>query len=159
MIFLRTLILLLFPLPSFADPIKVLTGRHKNFTRAVLYVDAGAKWSVEPSSSGYLIKLDSSENGFDTTDAFRRITQARIKGFQSTPLGLEIEVACACYANAFEAQPGVLVVDITDATDPAQKQLAAMPARPEKTDVARVSQGTLKPVSYTHLTLPTKRIV
>lgn len=107
------------PVAAVAEPVTIRSGEHETFTRLVVAIGEGTSWAVEPSDIGYTLELSGRLDGFDTAGVFDRIPRDRIATLlQLSQNTLSLEVECACYADAFLWQPGQLVIDIVDGTDP-----------------------------------------
>lgn len=103
-----------------AEPVRVRTGEHPDFTRVVLQFARPTAWTIGRTPQGYGLRLGRSEVALDLTGAFDLIPRTRIKAM-STDAGeadLQIVTDCACHVVAFEDRAGILVIDLFDGAAP-----------------------------------------
>ena len=110
---------LLWPLLAFAQPVAIRSGEHDTFSRLVIGIGEGTDWSVSKTEDGYLLDLNGRDQGFDTSSVFERIPRSRIRDLRE-PNGNQLLLSsdCDCFVDAFIWQPGQLVLDIVDGSDP-----------------------------------------
>lgn len=102
-----------------SEPVAIRSGEHETFSRLVLSIATGSRWSVAPTQSGYEVSVQGASDGFDTSQIFTRIPRSRIEGASGDRNGrLSLDVTCDCHFNAFLWQPDRLVVDIKDGPSP-----------------------------------------
>ncbi|WP_411889593.1 hypothetical protein [Yoonia sp. SDW83-1] len=100
-----------------AEPVRVQTGEHAEFTRVVLIIPTGAEWQLGRRDNSYVVRLPGTD-GYETSGFFDLIPQDRIAAVSQNPDAgeLRLQLGCTCYAEAFLDRPGVLVIDIRDGT-------------------------------------------
>lgn len=141
------LALLIWLLPSLAlaQTATIRSGEHASFTRLVISHPEGADWTVGRLGGGFGLRIDGVE-GFDTTTIFPRIPRDRLAEASTTADGdLALVLGCDCGIDAFQWQPGRLVVDITDAplTEDSPYALALAPTEPVDRPVPRPREEVL----------------
>lgn len=118
-----------------ADPLRVRSGEHGDFTRLVVSLPDGAGWSVETGGSGASLRVDLPGVQYDTSEVFDRIPRTRLTSLVQSEPGapLRLEFGCSCEARAFAEAGALLVIDISD--DPAARpaRFAAPRSEPEGT--------------------------
>lgn len=115
------LVLLALPLPAWAETARVASGEHADFSRLVVTLETPSAWRLGRTGDGYALSLQRAGIGFDVADVFARIPRSRIQALrQDTPASrLQLAIACACHATAFEFRPGIIVLDIRNGPAPA----------------------------------------
>ncbi len=100
-----------------AEPVRVQTGEHAEFTRVVLIIPTGAEWQLGRRDNSYVMRLPGTD-GYETRGFFDLIPKDRIAAVSQDPDAgeLRLQLGCSCYAEAFLDRPGVLVIDIRDGT-------------------------------------------
>ncbi|MFZ5749542.1 MAG: hypothetical protein ACOY5U_00575 [Pseudomonadota bacterium] len=142
------LILGLVPL---AAPAAVLrSGEHPGFTRIVLDGLPGPEWTLGRTGTGYALRLGLSAKAIDLSGAFRTIGRQRITGISATEDGaLRIDLGCACHADPFRTESGLLVIDIRDGAAPEhspwEAPLPGIPIASPASDAARTFAPTVPP--------------
>lgn len=102
-----------------AGPVAIRSGEHADFSRLVLYFDGAVDWRLGRSDKGYRLAAGTGSGDFDTSQVFDFLPRTRLLAVDESAGGLDLEVACACHADAFEYRPGILVIDIKDGPPPA----------------------------------------
>lgn len=117
--------LLCVPFAVIAEPVTIRSGEHETFSRFVITIGEGTRWSVERTEGGFLLELTNRADGFDTSTVFDRIPRERVLNVsQKTPNALFFAVDCACIADAFLWRADQLVVDIVNDPNPAETTVA-----------------------------------
>ena len=111
-------LLLMVALPAQADPIVVNGGEHADFSRLVFYIGGNRTWKLGRSDTGYHLRIENSDVGFQTEDVFFKIPRDRVADLKVRKDGVDLVVECDCHADGFEFKPGILVVDIKDGPPP-----------------------------------------
>jgi hypothetical protein len=113
-------IFLLLPMGVAARTIPVQSGEHDGFSRLVLELGAGADWSFGRTEDGYALRAGGAGRGFDVSKVYDLIPRTRIAAVWADPEtgALRLRIGCACYAQPFEFQPGVLVIDVREGRAP-----------------------------------------
>lgn len=110
---LFALLMLILPYASWAETARVTSGEHDGFSRLVVTLAQPASWTLGRLDGGYQLQIENPELTFDLSDAFRRISKARLAGVEAGWGGvLNIALACNCHAEAFEFRPGIIVIDL-----------------------------------------------
>lgn len=99
---------------SYAEPIPVRSGEHDRFTRVVLPIPDGAKWTLENETGTSRLIFEDHDDGFDLSSAFEIIPRTRLTALIARESELELQLACDCPVSAFSERNGFLVVDISD---------------------------------------------
>ncbi len=141
----QLLLMLLVPIPAFADVVSVRSGEHENFSRLVLSISDGAVWSVDQTDKGYRLLLDGQTDGFDISEVFERIPRTRLQRLvQVKQDTLELQLSCACSIETFLWRSDRLVLDILDAEEAEiAKEPAFVPVSPSV--VMPQSENTVLP--------------
>ena len=110
-----TIILSLLGTASWAQDIVVRTGDHPSFTRVVFSPPTGTNWELARIADGYRLRLDEPAT-LNTNRFFERIQRDRIAAIRQgeSEAELVIELACACFAEAFQWTANQVVIDIKD---------------------------------------------
>lgn len=98
-----------------ADPARVLSGEHGDFTRLVLELPDSQGWTLGRTETGYGFATEDAEQPqYDLTSVWRRIPRTRLANLAADPKTgfLMIDLGCDCHVFPFEYQPGVVVLDI-----------------------------------------------
>lgn len=103
-----------------AQTIQVTSGDHEGFSRLVLVMPNSVAWHMNRNATGYVLHMAGKDIRFDLTDAYRRITRARLATIHADPAdgSLQLGIGCDCHAIPFELRRGVLVIDIRDGPAP-----------------------------------------
>ena len=159
---MRLLLAALLSLPCLASAqsIRVRSGEHETFSRIVIALPKPSPWSLMREGEGYRLDM-AAKPQLDISRVFDLIPRRRIADIRKTPGGLRLSLGCECHAVATEMRPGLIVLDVTDGPAPETPVTAVMPRPPLPLRSPSPLPLPLAsdPVSYTHLTLPTKRIV
>lgn len=97
-----------------ADPIVVRSGEHDGFTRLVMAVPAGTRWTLERAGRRAELTLALTDARFDTGQVFDRIPRTRLRDLDRTGAGLVLHLGCECRVTGFEHDKRFLVIDILD---------------------------------------------
>lgn len=99
-----------------AETVTVRSGEHEGFSRLVLPLREPAGWTLGRQGEGYVLRLDRAGIGFDLGRVFHLIPRRRLADVTPLPEGdgLQLALACACHALAFETDAGAIVIDIRD---------------------------------------------
>lgn len=114
------LILALLPSIGLAQHITVRSGDHADFSRLVFELPDPQSWEMGRVDKGYEIRFQDNNFKIDISNVYLRITHDRIENiFVSRDYSkVVLTLNCACYADAFEFRPGLLVVDVKDGKPP-----------------------------------------
>lgn len=104
---------------TLAQPITVVAGEHRDFTRVVLQSSASFSWSVQRDGTGLRITLPARGLRLDPGQLFARIPRTRLAAARAEGNDLVLTLACPCTATSFEDRPGVVVLDLHNAPSPA----------------------------------------
>ena len=117
--YLACVLLLFWSNPLYANPARVQTGEHANFSRVVVNLPTEADWQFGRDDAGYVLRSNLND-GYEITNFFDLIPRDRITDVsQDIDEGeLRLGVTCVCYATAVLDRPGILVVDILDGLAP-----------------------------------------
>lgn len=137
------------PSLALSETVIARSGEHTGFTRVVLQVPAGTKWSLDSLDSKASLVLDVPDIVLDTSQLYSRISRARLISLrQSDPGGsLEFELGCACDVDAFLDSGSLLVIDIRD-------PVAVPPTRPPVRPVFATSPYRFYPTYKATVELP-----
>ena len=111
---LRVLLLALIPITAEAEPFLVLGGEHENFTRIVIYADAGTSWTTSSSGLNYAITFDEHKDGFSADRVFDRLTKKRLVDLDSNRNTLTLRLPCDCSIEASQNENNLVILDIFD---------------------------------------------
>ncbi|MEP3512227.1 MAG: hypothetical protein ABJN38_10750 [Lentilitoribacter sp.] len=100
-----------------AEPIVVRSGEHDNFTRLVLPLPLGSRWSIDERPGVAKVILEEFNDGFDLSYAFEIIPRTRLVALVARGSELELQLSCTCPVVAFIEDGNFLVVDIADGED------------------------------------------
>ncbi|MCA1286007.1 hypothetical protein [Salipiger bermudensis] len=126
-----------------AQEIRVRSGEHGSFTRLALDIPDGLGWQTEYVAPRRIeLRFDGRGYRFDSSDVFARINTERLSGLDPLPggAGLALEFGCDCVAEAFLAEPGMLVLDIRPG-EPPQMADASGPMPEEKRPLSGIRVG------------------
>ena len=114
-------LLVLFANAAAAEVISVRSGDHPTFTRLVLAIPVGRDWRLGRQGTGYAIDTGDVTDTFELAVAFEKIQRTRVAALTqgAVPGRLQIDLACACHAQAFLWQPDRVVIDIVEGPAPA----------------------------------------
>ncbi|MDA9207974.1 hypothetical protein N9O61_03720 [Octadecabacter sp.] len=111
-------LILLMPIPAFADVVSIRSGEHEDFSRLVLSIVDGTSWSIDQIDEGYRLFLDGHTDGFDISEVFERIPRTRLEGLEQVKQdSLDLQLSCACSIETFLWRSDRLVLDIIDAEE------------------------------------------
>lgn len=102
-----------------AETIVTRSGEHDGFSRLVMRLPDGVKWTLAQSGRAASLKIDSPSVVFDTSSVFNLIPRARLQGLSQTAPGrpLQLQLGCDCDITSYLQSDGYLVVDILDSRD------------------------------------------
>jgi hypothetical protein len=109
------LLLLATALPALAEPARVLSGEHGNFTRLVIELPSTDGWTLGRTPDGYAFSTDGdAQPEYDLNSVWQRIDRSRLSSLVSNPASgvLMLSLGCDCHVFPFEYQPGIVVLDI-----------------------------------------------
>lgn len=107
--------------PALAEPARVISGEHANFTRLVIELPAAIDWKVGRTAMGYGFATDAAEQpGYDLSGVWDRIPRSRLQALRADPESgaLFLTLACDCHVFPFEYQPGTIVLDVREGPAP-----------------------------------------
>lgn len=109
------LLLVCWPWVVLAQPVKVRTGEHADFTRVVVELPTGTGWTFGRSVDGYVLRLAGGQ-GYDLEKFFDLIPRRRITAVaQDRANGdLRLMLSCDCRADVFLSETGFVVIDIAN---------------------------------------------
>jgi len=114
-----------------AQDVVIRTGDHPQFTRLVLSMPQGTSWELTRTDSGYGLRVEEPAI-LDTDRFFERIRRDRVSAIRqgSTASELLIDLACDCYAEAFQWRSDQVVIDFKDpGSDPSADTIEIKDAR------------------------------
>ena len=116
---------LAWPGAAMADTARIVGGLHDTFSRLVVTFDSDVSWQLGRAPGGY--QLRATNNGvlfeYDLRRAFELLPPDHILNIRPGPgSALFIDIGCICFADAFELEPGTLVIDIVEGPAPADAQ-------------------------------------
>jgi tetratricopeptide (TPR) repeat protein len=114
-------ILLAVATPLAAEPARVLTGEHGDFTRLVIELPDEEGWTVGRTPLGYAFAAEGeTQPDYDLSGVWQRIARTRLQSVQVDPKtgALYLTLACDCHVFPFEYRPGVIVLDIKPGAPP-----------------------------------------
>ena len=112
------LVLLALAGPLAAEPARVISGEHADFTRLVVQLPEVAGWTVGRTAMGYGFATDGQDQlGYDLSTVWNRIPRTRLQALRVDG-ALLLTLACACHVIPFEYQPGMIVLDIKNGPPP-----------------------------------------
>ncbi|MDT0681679.1 hypothetical protein RM543_03200 [Roseicyclus sp. F158] len=132
-----------------AEPVRVLSGEHADFTRIVLIFDAPTSWSVSETETGYDVRFDRDDFALDLGRVFDRIPRDRITGVSQEGAALAIDTGpeCPCSLTVFEAGGNAVAIDVKDAPDDSEDAAPALPTTfPASVGGAAVEESDPAPV-------------
>jgi hypothetical protein len=102
--------------PVLAEPIRLRSGEHADFSRIVVDAIAGSRWQLGRTAEGYELRLKPDDAEFDFSNVYRMIPRTRLAslGLGSVPGSIALRLACDCHAVAFQTANGAVVVDVRD---------------------------------------------
>ena len=111
-----------------AEPARLMSGEHADFTRLVVELPAPSRWVLGRTQIGYAFAAPGSAlSGYDLTRVWDRIPRTRLLALRTEPENdaLFLTLACACHVIAFEYRPGMVVLDIRDGPAPSNSEFEA----------------------------------
>jgi hypothetical protein len=151
----KLLVLLCLVGPVSAEPVRVYSGEHGDFTRLVVELPPGADWTVGRTPTGYALSVSGPAlPDYDLTAVWQRIDRTRISALDAdaTTGALKLTLGCDCHLFPFEYQPGVVVLDIKPG--PAPQGSAFEAAFADQTPAALPPPGGKTVAGYDWLTNP-----
>lgn len=142
------LLLVLFALvrPVSAEPMRVYSGEHGEFTRLVVELPAALDWTVGRTPKGYAFAVAGLKNpDYDLSGVWQKISRNRIAGLDIDAVSgaLQVALGCDCYLFPFEYQPGVVVLDVKPGAAPKGSKFEAAFVNPTPAALP-ASGGTTK---------------
>jgi tetratricopeptide (TPR) repeat protein len=107
--------------PAFAEPVRVDSGEHSDFSRLVLSLPEPADWRVGRTATGYELSVEGSPVQYDVSRVFDLIPRTRLSGIFADPETghLNLSVGCDCHAIPFALNASTIVIDLRDGMPPA----------------------------------------
>jgi hypothetical protein len=99
---------------ALAQPIKVTTGEHDDFTRVVVALPTDSTWEVEREGREVNLWLSNTRDNFNIDSVFDRIPRARLVDVIVGDEGLKLLLGCQCELSSFEFEGEYIVIDISD---------------------------------------------
>ncbi|MFN5998914.1 MAG: hypothetical protein ACK47C_14680 [Paracoccaceae bacterium] len=153
---IRTLLVLLFLAgPALAQPVRVYSGEHGDFTRLVVELPSDTEWTVGRTPEGYALAISGpTQPDYDLSSVWQRIARTRVAALEADASTgtLKVTLGCDCHLFPFEYQPGVVVLDIKPG--PAPQGSAFEAAFKEQTPAALPSPGDETTSAYDWLSTP-----
>jgi hypothetical protein len=143
--------------PVSAEPLRVYSGEHGDFTRLVVELPSAADWTVGRTPEGYAFVVSGPTlPDYDLTAVWQRIARTRVAALDADASTgtLTVTLGCDCHLFPFEYQPGVVVLDIKPG--PAPQGSAFETALPKQTPAANPSPEDESTAAYDWLSDPTK---
>ncbi|RPE64633.1 hypothetical protein EDD53_2392 [Pacificibacter maritimus] len=107
----------LLAIPSWAEPVQVVSGDHEDFSRLVLQLPRPTNWSAGTVEGGYIFKPNEGEIQYKLDQVFDFITKDRIFDVQDLGDGaLFISTDNRFFLDAFDLRDNHVVLDIKDGT-------------------------------------------
>lgn len=154
--------------PGRAQPIRITSGEHADFTRVVLQSPQRFDWNLTERDGFLELRIPTSQLSFDRDRLFQRIPRTRLAGVDRVEHGLEFVLLCPCPVRIWEDRAGVVVLDIRDPepdvssppppralTDPASP---AEPARAAGLSLARSFTASEPPLESPDNALPSSTV-
>lgn len=118
--FLFALLLVFLSTSVIAKDVIIRSGEHPGFSRLAFDFSEPVEWVLVRVENGYEVRLERPMDTIDITDVYRRISHDRVSRIDVSKDNTKITliIDCECYADAFEFQPGLLVVDIKERLAP-----------------------------------------
>src|SRR6056297_2072624 len=115
--------------PAAAEPVRVLSGEHADFSRIVLIFDSDVGWTSARSAEGFRIRFDKGGLEPDLSRVFELIPRDRIVDLRYYPQdeALVIESGCDCHLDVFEAGRNTLALDVKDGPPPGGSERTEVP--------------------------------
>ena len=115
------ILLLILPAALRAEPARVISGEHGDFTRLVVELPTTDDWRLGRTATGYeFVTTGKTQPAYDLTGVWDRIARARLQALWADPQSgaLTLTLACACHAFPYEFRPGMIVIDLRDGPAP-----------------------------------------
>lgn len=141
--------------PVSAEPVRVYSGEHGDFTRLVVELPSEVGWTVGRTPEGYAFSVSGpTRPDYDLSAVWQRIARSRVTALDAdaTTGTLRLTLGCDCFLFPFEYQPGVVVLDIKPGSAPEGSAFEA--AFVDQAFVARPSPGTTTDAGYDWLSRP-----
>lgn len=111
---LLTFVALASATPTFAEPLRIISGDHAAFSRIVLPLPEDVEWTIERDEQTLTVAYSGHSDGFDESLVFQKIQKTRVVATSSTPSTLTVSFICDCGVSAFATGNGYLAIDIAD---------------------------------------------
>lgn len=121
--FLWVMVFLLYGMAGHAQQITVRSGEHSDFTRVTLAPSERVNWRLRQDGKEVVVFVETATATFDISAVFDRIQRQRIVDVQADTQALRLTLGCACSVRSFEADSGLIVIDIEGARDPLSRLL------------------------------------
>jgi len=119
---IRTLLVLMSLVgPVSAEPVRVYSGEHGDFTRLVVELPSAADWTVGRTPEGYAFSVSGpTRPDYNLAAVWQKIGRTRVAALDTDAVTgtLRLTLGCDCYLFPFEYQPGVVVLDIKPGSAP-----------------------------------------
>lgn len=104
-----------------AKPIVVRSGAHDGFSRLVLDISPGQKWSLDSAARSARVTVEGHQDGFNVDRVFERIDNTHVSRLESSPAVLGIFFSCDCAVSAFQQGAEMIVLDVAPRTETDQR--------------------------------------
>ena len=110
---------LLVPVTSLAETVRLRSGEHEDFTRLVLPMPSETDWKIEKRGDEVLVHFSRSDLEVDTSGVFSRIPRTRVRDVSQDGSGapLVFRLACDCSFDSFVHSDNWLVMDVREDRD------------------------------------------
>lgn len=113
------LFVFLLPALAAAQQITVRSGAHDGYSRLVLQLPEGARWTTEKRDGELEVAIPGHADGFDTSTVFARIDRRYIEAVEPASGSVTVRYGCDCAAKVFREAGNLLVIDVAPDADPA----------------------------------------
>ncbi len=97
-----------------AQSLRVRSGEHGDYTRLVVQIPKGVRWSLHQRVKGARLNIALRDAVFETSAVFDRLSDNRLTAvYQAEPgSALDLTFGCDCVATAFLHRESMVVIDI-----------------------------------------------
>lgn len=110
------------------DTVPITSGEHDGYTRLVLSIDPTTPWVLEKLNEGSRLRVTGTHD-FQLASIFDRIPKTRLKAVSAQTIDgssdFLLTLNCACDVNAYAYQSGYIIVDISDAPEGYEAEIAS----------------------------------
>ena len=118
---------------GYAEPVRVISGEHPDFSRLVVFMPSGSDWQLEElDSTKYQLRIVGQED-FDTRTVFDLIPKSRLQALAVSNGQLVLTLGCNCPISQDVIPSGQLVLDILNPVS--EEEMSS-----EKSDTADAEQ-------------------